>query len=458
MSKKGHLHFLGIGGHAMRGVALACRELGYAVTGTDEGAYPPGSDWLDEYRFTWWRKPDPAHLKGVTEVVISGHVMPDHPEVRAAQAKGLPLVSFAELIGRLTGKAERIVVAGTHGKTTTTSLITWLLEASGQSPDFLIGIQPKNFDSSVRLAGGSVAVIEGDEYRASQLEEVSKFAYYQPDILVLTSIELDHPDFFKGLDDITDRFRTLVAGVPPNGKLLYWGGSPLVREAAEDNPQAESYGLTDAAWWADDIRYEPNGLHYTLMHHQDAVVSLHVPLYGAHNVMNSVAASAVALEQGMTAEVLQEAMITFMGASRRFERVSAPDATVAVFDDYAHHPTEVKTTIQAAKLHFPGRVIAVFRPHTFSRTEELLNEYHQAFEDADLAFIADIEEAREQGKEHRISGADVAAGAGDHVKYVEDRHDLVQEVAGVLQPGDTVLCMTVNGYDRLAQEIAELRS
>lgn len=452
-----HLHFLGISGHTMRGVALACRELGHTVTGTDEGAYPPGSDWLDQQGFTWWQHPDPAHLKGVTAVVVSGHVQSDHPELEAAQAKGLPIKSFAELVGELTAHARRLVVAGTHGKTTTTSLLAWIFESAGHSPDYLIGITPHNFGSSVRLAGSEIALIEGDEYRASQLETKSKFDYYHPTSLILTSIELDHPDFFTGLDDITARFTGLVEGLPVEGRLLYWNGSEAVRTvAARSGAPAESYGLADADWTTTAVTYAPDGLRFTLCHHGEALGELAVPLYGSHNVANAVAAAAVALEEGITLDQLTEALAGFRGASRRFDRVSHPDAAVTVLDDYAHHPTEVATTIGAARLHFPGRVIAVFRPHTFSRTEKLLKEYRAAFGDADHAFIGPIEGARERGKPPTVSGADIASGAGDHVEYLETRHDLVAAVRAVVTPGDTVLCMSVNGFEGLAAELADV--
>lgn len=448
-------HFLGISGHAMRGVALAARDLGHEVTGTDEGAYPPGSDWLDEQGFTWWQQPNLAHLKGVHEIIVSGHTQPDHPELLAASQQGIPVRSFPELIAELTKKGRRIVVAGTHGKTTTTSLITWLLESAGRKPDFLIGIKPHNFESSVRLAGGKVAVIEGDEYRASQLDTLSKFAFYQPTVAVVTSIEMDHPDFFRDLGDITGRFREFIGTVPADGAVYYWQGSPVVREAVEGvTARVAGYDFAEAEWWADNVRYEPAGLRFTLMHHTEAVAELAVPLYGAHNVLNATAASAVALGEGMTVEELGHGMVTFKGASRRFERVTPEDAPITVLDDYAHHPTEVKTTIEAAKLHFGGRVIAIFRPHTYSRTKKLLKEYQGAFGAADEAFIAEIEAAREAKKAQTVSGADIAAKAGREVRYEPDRRALVEAIVAAAKPGDTILCMSVNGYEDLAQELA----
>ncbi len=455
MAEREHLHFLGISGHAMRGVAAACRERGYTVTGTDEGAYPPGSDWLDRRGLTWWRTADPAHVKDVSTVIVSGHAPPDHPELLEAQRRGIPVISFAELVGQLTKQGRRIVIAGTHGKTTTTSLLAWTFEVAGRRPDYLVGIEPRNFDTGVRLAGSDLAVIEGDEYRSSRLEDTSKFTHYRPDVLALTSIEHDHPDFFADLAAVRTRFAELVAGLSPEGRLFYWQGSGTVRAVAETFAgDRQAYGLSGAEWHPEHPRYDEEGIRYVLKHHDDTLGEIRIPLYGEHNVVNSVAAAAIALNESVPFESIVKAFAGFKGASRRFERVSAHDAAVTVLDDYAHHPTEAKTTIAAAKLHFPGRVIAVYQPHTYSRTEKLLKEYHAAFGDADRAFITAIESARERGTDHTVTGADVAAGAGRRVTYIEGRGELLEAVVKEARPGDVVLSMSVGGNDGFASELA----
>lgn len=450
---KTHLHFLGIFGHAMRGVALAAQELGHTVTGMDDGAYPP-AEWLAQHGITWWGKPDPAHLKGVSTVIISGHIQPDNPELQAALKQNIPVRSFPEFVGELTAGARRIVVAGTHGKTTTTSLLTWILECAGLKPDYLIGIKPHNFDTSVRLGRSQVAVIEGDEYRSSQLNDHPKFTYYRPEVLVLTSIEMDHPDFFKDLDDIKERFRGLVAELPATGRLYHWQGSEAVREVAEAaKAERHSYGFEQADWHPEHIRYEPEGIQFVLKHHDDELGELAGPIYGQHNVLNCTAAAAVALGEGVPFETISQALASFKGATRRFERVSAEDAPVTVLDDYAHHPTEAKTTIEAVKLHFPGKMIAVYKPHTYSRTEKLLTEYHQAFVGADEAFITEIEAAREKRNAKTVSGEDIAKGAGKHVRYQPDREKLLKAILKQAEPGTTVLCMSVNGDNEFATEL-----
>ena len=449
------LHFLGVAGYTMRGIAVAAVELGYAVTGTDADAYPPGSDWLDEHGLTWWRQPDAAHVEGVDTVIISGGTPTDDVELVAAQKQGIPIVSYAEFVGGLVATKRRIVVAGTHGKTTVTSLIAWLLESGGLHPDFLIGIQPHNFDSSVRISDSKVMVLEGDEYKASVLEERSKFDYYRPDVLVATSLEMDHPDLFKSVAEIEGRFAALAQGLPAAGRLLYWSGSKQLAEIAKEvGSRAESYGDV-GTWHSEHVQLGPVGLSFDLYRGDDHQGHVTAPLYGRHNVDNVTAAVVAALGEGLSIEQIQTGLNDFRGVARRFEVVSAPQAKITVIDDYAHHPTEIAAVIAAAKQHFGRRVVAVVRPHTYSRVHELLGGYRTAVATADLAFVTEIEGAREAGGAAVVSGEDIARDNGDHVFFGPDRARLVERVVEAAKPGDVVVCMTVSGYDGLAAELAE---
>jgi len=449
------LHFLGIAGSTMSGIAAAMVKRGYSVTGTDAGAYPPASDWLDAQGITWWREPAAAHLDGVGTVVMSGGTSLDDVELVAARERGLPIKSYAEFVGELVAGKHQIVVAGTHGKTTTTALIAWLLEAAGRKPDFLIGIQPHNFDSSVRLDGSSVIVLEGDEYKASSLDERSKFSYYRPATLVATALEMDHPDLFKDVDEIRRRFSELVEAMPADGRLLFADDATELKAVAEAVPcPAESYG-EQGDWQVTGVRFEPTGLAFEVQHAGQHIGHFAVPLYGRHNVMNTTAAIAAILSEGLTVTEIQGGLTGFLGAARRFAIVSAPHASVTVVDDYAHHPTEIATTIEAAKLHFGGRVIAIVRPHTYSRVRELLPQFRAAVATADLAFITDIEGAREKATAATVSAEEITGGQGDRVVFEPDRERLIQQVVAEARPGDVVLSMTVSGYDGLAAELAE---
>ncbi|MDF2460800.1 MAG: UDP-N-acetylmuramate:L-alanyl-gamma-D-glutamyl-meso-diaminopimelate ligase [Candidatus Saccharibacteria bacterium] len=454
---KGHLYFIGITGHAIRGVALAARDLGYEVSGLDEPAVPPGSDWVTEQGIPWKRQYNPSQLEGVTAVIVTGaHVSDSYPPIRDARRQGIAIKSYAQLVGELTSQAHVISVAGTHGKTTTTSLIAWLLESAGRKPDFLVGIRPFNFESSVRLSGSKVMVAEGDEYRASKLEDKSKVEYYHPDTLVLTSVEHDHPDMFPDLASVVKRFRHIVAGLPKTGRLVVWSGSETVIEIAESAKcSVITYGLDAGDYIARDIAYQPTGIEFDVEFNDEILGRIAVPLYGKHNVLNVLAAVAVCLSEGLTFDQILDGAAGFKGAYRRFNIVSSPGAPVTVVDDYAHHPTEATTNIEAAKLHFPERrVVVVYRPHTYTRTAALLKEYQRAFDRADLVYITDIEGAREAGLEHSVSGNDIVQALKVPALYTANRADLIKHTTKDSKPGDIILCFTVSGYDEVARELA----
>ena len=453
------LHFIGIAGHTMAGLALAAQENGYEVTGLDETAYPTAvnysAQFLDKNQIKWWREADVKHVEGAAGIVVSGGTKPDHVELEAARAANIPIKSFAQLWGELTEDHYRIVITGTHGKTTTTSLVAWVLEVAGKSPDFLIGITPKNFAASVRLAGSQVAVTEGDEYQSSQLDDTSKFDFYHPDAAVITSVELDHPDVFADLAAVVERFRGLVTKLPRDGRLYYWQEEATVRELAELAAcPTTGYGLSLGDWRAEKINFDPAGLRFEVMHQGASLGEAVVPLFGTHNILNALAALAVTYDYGVSWPTITKALTGFKGAARRFERLTSTSDQVQVIDDYAHHPTAAATTIAAVKLHFPGRLIAVYQPHTYSRTLALLAEYRQAFAEADETYLLPIEGARERHLEATVSSDDIAAGAAGHVQSITGRDALIEALKCSVRPGDTVLCMSVGGCDNLAQELA----
>ena len=454
------LFFIGIMGHAMRGLAYAAQQRGDEVSGWDPSQENEavGYRWLTDHEIKWNNEIDFELPPDIDEVIISGGTGPDDLRTVAAQQRNIPVVSFAEFLGDLTTGKHVISVAGSHGKTTTTSLIAWLLEDAGRHPDFLIGIQPFNFDASARIEGADVVVIEGDEYKASSLDNRSKVELYHPDVLVLTSLEMDHPDVFRDLAHITDRFQLIVNAVPATGSLVIWAESEAVMgviKQSTSKAKVVTYGLSAGDVLAGDVAFEPGGIAFDLIVGSNMLGRLTVGLYGRHNVLNSLAAAAVALGEGLSFDEIRTGAATFKGAYRRFNVLTEVDTPITVIDDYAHHPTEVATTIEAAKLHYPGRrLIAVFRPHTYSRTRTLLPEFQNAFGDADVAYITDVEGARESGQEATVSGADVVEGIGAKAVFEPDRTRLIERIVADAKPADVILCMTVSGYEGLAGELA----
>jgi UDP-N-acetylmuramate--alanine ligase len=456
-----HLFFIGIVGHAMRGIALAAKQAGNVVTGLDEGVPEgdAGGEWLAAHGIKWSRMPDPALLNGVDVVIMSGGTSKRYPLLQEAKDRGIRIISFAEYLGDLTVGKHVIAVSGTHGKTTTTSLITWLLESAGQSPDYLIGIRPFNFDSSARLAGADKFVVEGDEYQASSLDLKSKVQYYHPDTLVLTSVEHDHPDTFPTYESVVERFKEVVAAVPKSGRLIAWAANPGVTEVvtAAKCP-ITTYGLETGEYTPRNIAYQPTGIEFDVENGPKGVLGrLAVPLFGKHNILNALAAVAVARGEGLTMEQIIAGAARFRGAYRRFNLITEPETPVTVIDDYAHHPTEVNTTLEAAKLHFKGRrIVAVFRPHTYSRTQALLTEYQHSFGSADLVYVTDIEAARESGQDHTVTGQDITEGLSMPALYAPNRDDLIARLKLDIKKDDVVVCMSVSGYKDLAGELALL--
>jgi UDP-N-acetylmuramate--L-alanine ligase len=451
-----HLFFVGIAGHAMRGLAYAAKQSGNKVSGLDQYGVPPGSNWLDERGLTWTNVSSPNLLDGVDQVIISGGTARTDPILIEAGKRNLSVVSFAEFLGTLTVDKRVISVAGSHGKTTTTSLITWLLESAGRHPDFLIGIQPFNFDSSARLSGSNLVVIEGDEYRAAALDDRSKIEFYHPDVLVLTSVEMDHPDVFKNLAAVKRRFADVIAKLPREGRLIAWSDSPAVVKLAEASQSLVIYyGLENGSLRARETTFLAGGIEFSVELDGAIIGHLAVPLYGRHNALNTLASIAVGLGEGLSMEEIIAGAATFKGAYRRFNVLTPVTSEITIIDDYAHHPTEVMATIEAAKLHFKNRrLIVVFRPHTYSRTQTLLKEFQKAFTLSDVVYITGIEGAREAGHDVNVSGADIANGIADvPAYYVPDREELVKNLTSVAKHGDVILCMTVSGYEKIAEEL-----
>jgi UDP-N-acetylmuramate--alanine ligase len=454
---KQHLLFVGIVGHAMRGLALAAKHQGHQVTGLDEAADDSGSQWLAKHNIPWTREPDPKLLVGVDLVIISGGTPADYPLLAVAQKLNIPIQSFAQFLGAVTAKERALVVAGTHGKTTTTSFIAWILDSAGRHPDFLIGIKPFNFDSSARLDDSDVVVIEGDEYKASNLDTRAKLKFYHPDVLVLTSVEHDHPDVYPDLQSVVDCFTDVVKHLPKDGRMVACAESQVVLDIAKSAPcPVVTYGLEIGDYTARDIAYLPTGIEFDVFHDGQVLGRIAAPLYGKHNILNALAAVAVCLSEGLTIDQIIAGAAGFKGAYRRFNLITSPSAPITVIDDYGHHPTEATTNIEAAKLHFPGRrVVVIYKPHTYTRTEALLPEYLRAFDAADLVYIGSIDAAREAGLGHTVTGNDIVQGLEVPALYVPERDDLLERIRRDAKPGDVILCFSVSGYQNLAQDLAK---
>ncbi len=435
------IHFIGICGTAMAAVAALCRERGYSVTGSDENVYPPMSTFLEARGIAIHNGYREAHLDHRPDLICIGNAMKrGNPEVERVLDERLPYCSLPELVREffLPGK-HSIVIAGTHGKTTTTSLLAWVLESAGQSPSFLIGGLPENFQTGARLGRGPHFVLEGDEYDTAFFDKRSKFVHYRPDLVILNNIEFDHADIFPDLAAVKRAFRQLVAVVPRRGLIVANGNDPNVRDVVSGAPARVRYfAKADADGFT-------------------------IPLAGDHNRRNAAAVALAAAELGLTREQIQTGFRTFAGIKRRME-VRGEAGGVTVLDDFAHHPTAIVETIRAIRQKYPRRrVWALFEPRSnTTRRNVFQRELAESLAEADGVFIANVDRLHELAEADRLDPARVVAEIGQRGKparYAPDTDGIVTELLPQLRTGDVVAVMSNGKFDGIHDKLlARLRA
>lgn len=458
-----HLHFLGICGYAVSGLALALSELGYRVTGSDEDAYPPTTDLLAAAGIPYSDRHEEAALWrwGRPRLVVLGNqVQPGNVELQAAIEAGLEVISEAEAQGWLAGGRPRGVVCGTHGKTTTSTLCAHMLEAAGLRPGFRLGSTSRNFGVSVRLgdlAGASPFVFEGDEYATSALDRRAKFLHWHPQVVAVLNLELDHPDLYPDLEAYTAPYLELVAGLPADGRLILGAGEEGLRRLAEAAPCPVVWvGGAEGDWrLAAEPRREGAGQTLEVAGPGGLRLTMTVPLPGLHNAGNALVALATAVELGADPAAAAAAARDFRGPARRFETLGEAGG-VMVVDDYAHHPSKLRATIAAARqvAGADRQLIVVHVPHTYSRTLALLPDYGDAFSGADLVVLGPIEPARERHLAGTVSSEELAAVVrGTEVVLVGSADEAIAVVRERVRPPALVVCCSVRGFDEVASRL-----
>ncbi|HZS02086.1 MAG TPA: UDP-N-acetylmuramate--L-alanine ligase [Chloroflexota bacterium] len=448
-----HAHFVGIGGSGMSGLARWFLERGQRVTGSDARPGAAAAA-LAARGAAIYAGHAAAHVGGADLVVVTAAVAPDNPEVAAARARGIPVLSHADVLGLLTARGRGIAVAGTHGKTTTTALAGFLLERAGYDPTILAGAEMLNYGASVRLGRGPHVVVEADEYDR-------RFLRLAPQVAVVTSVEADHLDYFRDLAEIEATFAAFVQRLPADGLLVACADDAGARGLAA--PRRETYGLDGApGWQARDWRPtslddEPGeaslpryGSEFTAVAPTGEQASVRLPLVGRHNAANALAALAVARAEGVPLAAAAAALADFRGTRRRFQPVGRARG-VAVVDDYAHHPTAVRATLQAARAVHPGPLWVAFQPHTRNRTSRLLEGFAAALALADGVVVTAIYEPVGREREHiMISSVDLAARvAGSPAAYLPTLEDAADYLAAHLPAGSLLLTMGAGDVDRL---------
>jgi UDP-N-acetylmuramate--alanine ligase len=443
------VHLVGIGGSGMSALASLLLQMGKDVSGSDEQSGASVAR-LGAMGATVRMGHAASNVDGAEYVVRSSAVASDNVEVQAASDRGVPVRKLAEAVAEVMHARSTVAIAGTHGKTTTTTLVATFLEAGGIDPLALIGADVPRFDLGARAGGGPV-VVEADEYDRRFLE-------YWPEVAVVTSVEADHLDYFRDLDEIHATFQELVDRLPSHGRLVVCADDPnaaSLRTVAD----RETYGfVADADWRLGDYAAVPGGSGSRFVLSRDgrdwAVSS---PLVGEHNARNTAAAVVVADYFGVGLRTCMAALEAFVGPRRRFETKGQPRG-IRVVDDYAHHPTEVAAVLHAARCSTNGQVWVVFQPHTTNRTHALLDQFGGAFDDADHVLVLPI--FKPSGRElnaRQVSSGDLVARLSGHpdARYVEDFGQAMDVLEGGARAGDLVLTAGAGDVTRLSDLLVE---
>ena len=439
------IHFVGIGGAGMSGLARVLARQGVCVTGSDLRESPTLAALRSESGIKATAGHEASNLNGATLVVASAAVKKDNPEMEAARASGIPIISRAEMLGRLMARYPRsIAITGTHGKTTTTGMTAMVLEAGGLDPTVLIGGDLPAYQGNARLGGSDV-------FLAEACEAYDSFLDLDPQIAVVTNIEADHLDYYGDLNNVLRSFRKFLSQV--TGTAILAGCDANIHAVLEEMrgsqslPEIVTYCVDgDAMLSAQDVVIESATPSYTAVWRAEALGRVRLNVPGIHNVANSLAAVGVGLTLGISFERIASGLAEFTGTGRRFERLGTTASDVLVVDDYAHHPTEIRATLAAARRAYPSRrIVAVFQPHLPSRTRDFKTEFAESFAAADHVVLTDIFLAREKPIPE-VTGAGLAAltadrRGADHVTYVADKAGLPSRLAEIVRPGDLLLTL-----------------
>jgi UDP-N-acetylmuramate: L-alanyl-gamma-D-glutamyl-meso-diaminopimelate ligase len=459
------VYLIGVCGTAMATLAAMLVDRGHAVHGSDAHVYPPMSDFLTARGIVCLDGFDEAHITSDIELVVIGNVVSrGNPEVEAVLDRRLRYRSLPEMVrDEFLWDRDPIVVAGTHGKTTTTALVSWVLADCGRDPSFLVGGLVENFASSYRLGDGREFVIEGDEYDSAFFDKTAKFLKYVPRVAVVGNLEFDHADIYADFEAIRLAVRRLVSLLPRGGRLVLGADSAPALEMAEGAPcPVTTFGFSDAAdWRAVEVVTQPDGTHFGVEHHGARVCEVDMPLVGAFNVRNVLAATAVAHGLGIELEAVTTALARFKGVKRRLE-LRGLARGVTVFDDFAHHPTAVRETLAGVRAAFPTRRIwAVFEPRSASSCRRVFQaDFVAAFQAADEVIIGEVYRSSLPDDE-RLSELELVEGigrTGPRARHFADVDDIVGAVAEDAGDGDLVVVMSNGAFGGIHDRLLEALS
>jgi UDP-N-acetylmuramate: L-alanyl-gamma-D-glutamyl-meso-diaminopimelate ligase len=470
-----HYHLIGIAGSAMASLAGLLTAAGHRVTGSDHNVYPPMSDRLRDMGIEYGSGYDPANLQPRPDVVVVGNViMRGNPELEAVLREKLYYTSAPVIIKEefIRGR-HSLAVAGTHGKTTTASILAWILETAGLNPSFLVGGVAENFSSSFRLADSKYFVIEADEYDTAYFDKGPKMWHYLPDTAVVTNIEFDHADIYRDEEAYRFAFARFINLIPQNGTLIAGWESPIVRELAPKSfapvesfaygPELESSRDGHPRWVARDVRFDESVTRFTVEHEGERWGEIESPLAGAFNVRNMLAAIGAADAIGADRDGVREGMRTFRSVKRRMEERGTVGG-VTVIDDFAHHPTAVRETIAAARQRYRGRpLVAVFEPRSYTaQRREFQESYENALCDADDVILAGLFHPERYAAGAALDPAKLTEALklrGVRAEYIPDVDAIVRDLSSRPHGNEVVLIMSNGAFGGIHEKLlAALRA
>lgn len=451
-----HVHFIGIGGTGLSAIAQVLLARGYHVSGSDQ-KYSPLAQAVEEAGARVMVGHRPENVEGATIVVRSSAVPDDNVEVLAALQAEIPVLKRADFLGQLMEGHVGIAVAGTHGKTTTTSMIAWMLSALSQDPSFIVGSVVQNLGTNAAAGEGRIFVIEADEYD-------HMFLGLHPSFAIVTNVEHDHPDIFPTPEAFHQAFRDFAERIKPGGTLIFCaddqGAARLASEVGQEY-NVVSYGIANPnlAYYAQNLRLnERGGFTFDLYKAESekpqvADIALQIP--GRHNIHNALGALAIADQLGLSLSGAARALADFQGSNRRFD-VRGKFAGVTLIDDYAHHPTEIRVTLKAAREKYPHQTIwAVWQPHTFSRTRTLFDRFTEAFGDADMVVVTKVFPSREPIPPDFSAREIVDAMEDPAARFIPEIEDVADFLVESLSPGDVLLVLTAGDAIQINAQLAE---
>jgi UDP-N-acetylmuramate: L-alanyl-gamma-D-glutamyl-meso-diaminopimelate ligase len=470
VSEQQHIHLIGICGTAMASLGGLLKQRGFKITGSDAAAYPPMSGFLSSISISVAQPYAEANLKPRPDLVVVGNAISrGNPELEYVLDERIPFRSLPDVLHEYFLRTrEPVVVAGTHGKTTTTSMLAWIFQSAEKDPSFLIGGIAENFGSSFALKQGKHFILEGDEYDTAFFDKGPKFLHYFPQAIILTSVEFDHADIYKDLDAVKTAFKRLVNLVPRKGKIIAWDGHANVDDClARAFSPVERYGMKeDSHWRITDLNFAPETTSWSVLREGKRWTDFSFSLAGEYNVLNATAAVAMASHYGIESEAIANALRSFKSVKRRLE-VKAQMDGITIIDDFAHHPTAISETLRALRTRYSGaRLWAIFEPRSNTvRRKVLQKDLVSSLSLADEVVVASVFKAEAIPEEERLTTASVVNGVkrnGKPARELADAEAIVNEIAPELRPGDVVAILSNGGfggiYEKLPRKLEELRN